>query len=423
MRETEDNCDLSEQIPYCYDHFRKGKIPRIARIRQGRNHLLSVDPSPPDPLHYDRHPFDARRVGRFGAAGRLSGAGRVPVWQCRIECDVDRLHRIIRDLGREGRPYTVDEVADRFCAQSCGVGVTAFMREQIAQLTADNRLGTARNYTRTLRSFSGFLGGGELPFAAFTERLVEEYNAYLLRRGVVRNTVSFYMRVLRSVYNKAVRRRLAEPASPFGGVYTGVDRTRKRAIDERLIARLKSLDLPVSGALPLARDLFVFSYCMRGMAFVDMAFLRKKDMRDGAIHYVRRKTGQRMTVHLEPCMREIIGRYAPRTRDTPYLFPVLTAEDPARAYAQYQVALNYYNRLLKKLASLLGLDSGLSSYTSRHSWATAARNHNVPLPVISAGMGHTSERTTQIYLSALETSVIDSANRKILASLNRCVSC
>ena len=344
--------------------------------------------------------------------------GRVPVWQCRIECDVDRLHRIIRDLGREGRPYTVDEVADRFCAQSCGVGVTAFMREQIAQLTADNRLGTARNYTRTLRSFSGFLGGGELPFAAFTERLVEEYNAYLLRRGVVRNTVSFYMRILRSVYNKAVRRRLAEPASPFGGVYTGVDRTRKRAIDERLIARLKSLDLPVSGALPLARDLFVFSYCMR-----DMAFLRKKDMRDGAIHYVRRKTGQRMTVHLEPCMREIIGRYAPRTRDTPYLFPVLTAEDPARAYAQYQVALNYYNRLLKKLASLLGLDSGLSSYTSRHSWATAARNHNVPLPVISAGMGHTSERTTQIYLSALETSVIDSANRKILASLNRCVSC
>ena len=338
--------------------------------------------------------------------------GRVPVWQCRIACDVDLLRRIIRDLDREGRPYTVDDVADRFGALPRGVGVTAFMREQIAQLTADNRLGTARNYTRTLHSFSGFLGGGELPFAAFTERLVEEYNAYLLRRGVVRNTVSFYMRILRSVYNKAVRRRLAEPASPFGG-----------AIDERLIARLKSLDLPVSGALPLARDLFVFSYCMRGMAFVDMAFLRKKDMRDGAIHYVRRKTGQRMTVHLEACMREIIGRYASRTRDTPYLFPVLTAEDPARAYAQYQVALNYYNRLLKKLASLLGLDSGLSSYTSRHSWATAARNHNVPLPVISAGMGHTSERTTQIYLSALETSVVDSANRKILASLNRCASC
>ena len=358
------------------------------------------------------------------AAGHiLPLPGEASVIRLRIDGDVALLLRIVRDLTLERRPYTADEIVARFRTPHRDVSVLAFLRGQIARLTSEGRLGTARNYTRTLRSFSGFLGGGELPFAAFTERLVEEYNAYLLRRGVVRNTVSFYMRVLRSVYNKAVRRRLAEPASPFGGVYTGVDRTRKRAIDERLIARLKSLDLPVSGALPLARDLFVFSYCMRGMAFVDMAFLRKKDMRDGAIHYVRRKTGQRMTVHLEPCMREIIGRYAPRTRDTPYLFPVLTAEDPARAYAQYQVALNYYNRLLKKLASLLGLDSGLSSYTSRHSWATAARNHNVPLPVISAGMGHTSERTTQIYLSALETSVIDSANRKILASLNRCVSC
>ena len=358
------------------------------------------------------------------AAGHiLPLPGEASVIRLRIDGDVALLLRIVRDLTLERRPYTADEIVARFRTPHRDVSVLAFLRGQIARLTSEGRLGTARNYTRTLRSFSGFLGGGELPFAAFTERLVEEYNAYLLRRGVVRNTVSFYMRILRSVYNKAVRRRLAEPASPFGGVYTGVDRTRKRAIDERLIARLKSLDLPVSGALPLARDLFVFSYCMRGMAFVDMAFLRKKDMRDGAIHYVRRKTGQRMTVHLEPCMREIIGRYAPRTRDTPYLFPVLTAEDPARAYAQYQVALNYYNRLLKKLASLLGLDSGLSSYTSRHSWATAARNHNVPLPVISAGMGHTSERTTQIYLSALETSVIDSANRKILASLNRCVSC
>ena len=358
------------------------------------------------------------------AAGHiLPLPGEASVIRLRIDGDVALLLRIVRDLTLERRPYTADEIVARFRTPHRDVSVLAFLRGQIARLTSEGRLGTARNYTRTLNSFSAFLGGTDLPFAAFTEPLVEEYNAYLVRRGVVRNTVSFYMRILRSVYNKAVRRRLAEPASPFGGVYTGVDRTRKRAIDERLIARLKSLDLPVSGALPLARDLFVFSYCMRGMAFVDMAFLRKKDMRDGAIHYVRRKTGQRMTVHLEPCMREIIGRYAPRTRDTPYLFPVLTAEDPARAYAQYQVALNYYNRLLKKLASLLGLDSGLSSYTSRHSWATAARNHNVPLPVISAGMGHTSERTTQIYLSALETSVIDSANRKILASLNRCVSC
>ena len=291
--------------------------------------------------------------------------------------------------------------------------------EDIARLTSEGRLGTARNYTRTLNSFSAFLGGTDLPFAAFTEPLVEEYNAYLVRRGVVRNTVSFYMRILRAVYNRAVRQRLTEQSFPFSGVYTGIDHTRKRAVEERLIGRLRNLDLSESDALALARDLFIFSYCTRGMSFVDMAFLRKRDLSGGEINYVRRKTGQLMTVHLETCMREIVRRYEWRTRNTPYVFPLLTAEEPGRAYSQYQIALNYYNRQLKRLSQLLGLEEGLSSYASRHSWATAARNHRVPITVISAGMGHTSERTTRIYLSSLESSVIDCANRKILSALTR----
>ena len=210
------------------------------------------------------------------------------------------------------------------------VSVLAFLRGQIARLTSkEGRLGTARNYTRTLNSFSAFLGGTDLPFAAFTEPLVEEYNAYLVRRGVVRNTVSFYMRILRAVYNRAVRQRLTEQSFPFSGVYTGIDHTRKRAVEERLIGRLRNLDLSGSDALALARDLFIFSYCTRGMSFVDMAFLRKRDLSGGEINYVRRKTGQLMTVHLETCMREIVRRYEWRTRNTPYVFPLLTAEGPA----------------------------------------------------------------------------------------------
>lgn len=346
-------------------------------------------------------------------------SGRLMASQRTIENDLVRLRRIIGDLTRTGRAFTAEEVVERFRALPAETGALAFMRGRIAQLTAENRHGTARNYTRTLNSFSAFLEGVDLPFAAITEQLVEEYDAYLRRRGVVRNTVSFYMRILRSVYNKAVRLRLAEPAQPFSNVYTGVDTTRNRAVDERLIRRLREMELPPAGPLSLARDLFVFSYCTRGMAFVDMAHLRKSDLRDGAIHYVRRKTGQRMSVALEGCMREILRRYEPRTRHTPYLFPVLTETDPRRAYAQYQVALNYYNRLLKRLSAMLGLESGLTSYVARHSWATAARNHRVPLTVISAGMGHTSERTTRIYLAALECSEVDCANRKILSSLDR----
>ena len=209
------------------------------------------------------------------AAGHvLPLPGEASVIRLRIDGDVALLLRIVRDLTLERRPYTADEIVARFRTPHRDVSVLAFLRGQIARLTSEGRLGTARNYARTLNSFSAFLGGTDLPFAAFTEPLVEEYNAYLVRRGGVRNTVSFYMRILRAVYNRAVRQRLAEQSFPFSGVYTGIDHTRKRAVEERLIGRLRNLDLSGSDALARARDLFIFSYCTRGMSFVDMAFLR-----------------------------------------------------------------------------------------------------------------------------------------------------
>ena len=227
-----------------------------------------------------------------------------------------------------------------------------YLRRQIERLTESGRLGTARNYLRTWNSLNAFLAGKPFPMHRFDSRFVEEYGEWLRRRGVVRNTVSFYMRVLRSVYNRAVGERLVAQTYPFGNVYTGIDRTRKRAVDERIIGRLSRLDLRGSAPLALARDLFVFSYCARGMAFVDMAFLRRQDIRDGVVHYVRHKTGQPLSVRLEPCMQAIVARYAGRAPGSPYVFPVLKSGEFGSAYRQYQVALNYYNRQLKRLAEL-----------------------------------------------------------------------
>ena len=294
--------------------------------------------------------------------------------------------------------------------------ILAFMQEQIDLLRLCNRLGTAQNYTNALHRFARFLGG-DIPVAAVTEELIERFNADLSQRGVVRNTVSFYMRILRSVYNKAVRNGLVEQTAPFKNVYTGIDRTRKRAVGESVIARFIGLDLSRSAPLSLARDLFLFSFYTRGMAFVDMVYLRRENICDGMIHYVRRKTGQEIMIRVEPEIQRIIERYADGKR--PYVFPILKDENPEKTYAEYRVAVSYYNRLLKRLCTPAGVLQRLSFYTARHSWATAARNHQVPISVISAGMGHTSERTTQIYLTLLENSLIDNANKGILESL-RC---
>lgn len=345
-------------------------------------------------------------------------AAEVLAVQRLLDGELDLLAQIDRTLGMFGREYSARDVATRFRTADRRITVLECLHQHIEALTAAGHLGTARNYLRARNSFRNFLAGADLPMCALGERTVEAYAAWLRARGVVRNSLSFYMRILRAVYNRAVEARITVQTFPFRNVYTGVDRTRKRAVREEVILRLRQLPLRPGSSLALARDLFIFSYCMRGMAFVDMAFLRKCDLAGDAISYVRRKTGQRLTVSLEPCMREIIDRYALRTAATPYLFPILTACEAREAYAQYQTALGCYNLRLAKLSALVGSGVRLSSYTSRHSWATAARDRNIPLPVISAGMGHASEKTTQIYLAALENSVIDTANRTILAALN-----
>lgn len=295
--------------------------------------------------------------------------------------------------------------------------LTAYMRQLIDALTVHGRLGTARNYRRTLNSVAACFSNSSPMLSDISESLIATYNAYLQRRGVVRNTISFYMRILRAVYNKAVAQGLVNPPlrSPFADVYTGIDRTHKRAVGSDIITLLARLDLTASPSLALARDMFICSFCTRGMAFVDMAFLRTSDIHGNNIRYARHKTSQRLTVHIEPPVRDIIRRYSSSTSD--YIFPIITSADPRRAYTQYQVALNYHNRLLKRLGAMIGLKESISTYTARHSWATAARNCGVPVSVISAGMGHSSEHTTQIYLASLDAAAIDAANSRIIAGI------
>ncbi len=293
--------------------------------------------------------------------------------------------------------------------------VLDFMQNQIDLMRNTNRFGTALNYEKTMKNFAEFLGGLNLPFSAMTEQLISDYNAFLVQRGLVRNSISFYMRIMRTVYNKAVRQKLVEQTYPFSDVYTGIDSTRKRAVSESVISKLYKLELTDNTPLSLARDIFIFSYCTRGMAFVDIAYLRKENIQNGIICYARRKTGQLLSIRIEPCIQNIIDKYS--SLSSTYVFPILTSTEAKRAYEEYHAAINNHNRLLRQLSKMLPEGCKLTSYTSRHSWATSARNHNVPISIISAGMGHATEQTTHIYLNSLENSLIDDANKEIISCL------
>lgn len=348
-----------------------------------------------------------------------SGYFRLSAIQHRIDREVEQLRQIIRTLELSGGDFSARTVVEYFCSSRKVVSVLSYGQHLISRLTEKGKLGTARNLRSTLSSFTEFLHGRDIAFSLFDEVVIGEYADWLAKRGITSNSSSFYMRNLRSVYNRAVREEGIKQTFPFRYVYTGIDKTAKRSVDEKVIIRLKGLELNDISGLGFARDLFLFSYCTCGMSFVDMAYLRHKDIRNGYICYKRKKTGRPLSIRIEQIVQEIINRYQKKTTGSCYLFPILHTEDDEQSYKQYQTGLRYYNKQLKKLASLLGENIVLTSYTSRHTWASTARKHNIPVAVISDGMGHTSEKTTLIYLSSIDTSVIDHANAELVSLLNK----
>ena len=272
---------------------------------------------------------------------------------------------------------------------------------------------TIRNYHTALRSLATFLPDGDIAVTHLTSEVVKEYVAWLTMRGVSINTASCYLRSLRSLYSHAVGALRCRQRQPFAGAYTGNAPTSKRAMSQTDLRRLLDLQLEEGSPLQLALDIFTFSLYAMGMPFADVSRIRRSQIHDGILEYRRHKTGQRVCVRIEPCMMHILERYHCPGDDR--LFPILPlmpcGYDDHNAYLR---ALGRYNYALCVIARKAGLSTNLSSYVSRHTWASMAYHSHIPIPTIAQAMGHTTPHTTSIYLKPFKDSYIARANRKIL---------
>lgn len=332
--------------------------------------------------------------------------------QRRIQWDKKRLMKIIDRFINSEYDFSVDSIIDAYYNEIKDITLFNFIEKLIVKLQKNGQVRTSEIYNCTLNSFKRFRHGNDLYFVELDNDLLMSYEYFLKSEGLSMNTISFYMRRLRAIYNRAVEEGIAEQNNLFKKVYTSSEKTVKRAIPLKSIKRLKSVDLSYSTAKAFARDMFLFSFYTRGMSFVDIAYLQKKDLKNGVLNYRRKKTGQLLYVRCEPCMQEIIKRYESATNST-YLLNIIK-DNKNDARKQYLNALTLINRSLKSIGKLIGLDKPLSMYVARHSWASIAKAEGISLSVISEGMGHDSESTTQIYLASLDSSVIDKANQKII---------
>lgn len=342
----------------------------------------------------------------------------------RISMDVERLTKIDRRLESAGQTYTADDVIYEFNRYAHEYSLFNFMEGIIVKLKQNGKVRTSETYKSALNSFRNFLASHaskrdnrqdeDIMLDSITADIMEAYEAWHRNRGVAPNTISFYTRILRAVYHRAVEDDIIENRNPFRHVYTGVDKTVKRALPLAVIKKIKALDLSLTPELDYARDMFMMSFYLRGMSFVDMAFLKKTDLKDGYVTYRRRKTGQRLVIQWTKEMQTILDKYPENNSD--YRLPVICNSGINERCAYRNTAYNI-NHNLKRIAEMVGVTIPLTLYVARHSWASAAKAKGIPLSVISEGMGHDSEATTQIYLASLDTSVVDKANSLILKSL------
>lgn len=273
---------------------------------------------------------------------------------------------------------------------------------------AGRSVSTLRNYQSSYNAFSEFLEGKDIPIKDIDEEKIRSFEQYLLEKGISANTIAFYCRNLKSVWNRAVRDHVIEKQpSPFRDVNTGIEKTEKRSLDKKTFSKLENLKVG-NKRLELALDIFLFCFYARGLTFVDLAHLTESNIRGKRLVYIRRKTGQILKVELLPIMQAILKKYRKPGRH--YLFPVLNNVNAS--YSDYDSALRLQNKRLQKLGEMIGCH--LTTYVARHTWASFAKAKGISEEIISESMGHTSLETTRIYIASLDSSKIDRANRIVV---------
>lgn len=327
--------------------------------------------------------------------------------------EMQQIYSIAKRHIDKGTPLDFGGIISEFEELNRQQSFSGFLLSQAERLADMGRTRTSETYISALHSFIKFNSDEDIMLYEITAEVMEDYERYLKNRNLTMNSISFYMRTLRTVLNKAVKLHLVESSTPFQSVYTGIAQTVKRAIDIDSIKRIKEVDLGLYPHLAYARDIFLLSLSLRGMSFIDMAYLTYDNLRGGyLIYYYRRKTGGRLDIRWEQQMQSIIDKYP---KDSRYLLPILTnGADDRQTYKKLSKRIN---RHLRQVGEIAQLPIPLTMYVARHSWASIAKQKQIPISVISDALGHDSEKTTLIYLSTLDTSAVDNANSEILAAL------
>ena len=307
------------------------------------------------------------------------------------------------------------EVKEKIAQKSKYDSFYLFGESLIDELTKSRRYGTARSYAGLLGIMMVFTKEKDLKFNEVNYNFLKRFEQFhLSKKGNTLNGLASYLRVLRAIYNKGVKEGLIDgQAYPFEKYRIKTTPTEKRAIDIKYIREIFELKLDKNQALYHYRNYFLLSYMLFGISFVDLAFLKIANIVDGRIRFQRKKTSKHYDIKLTDQINKILKIYTKGKSDTDFIFSIIKRDTLELQYKDVEWARHRYNKGLKKIGELCGIEQRLTSYVSRHSFATQAMLQDIPLSAISSMLGHSKLSTTQIYLKSLPSEILDSYQERL----------
>lgn len=329
---------------------------------------------------------------------------------------IDRATDVVTNLEQEKGFYTLTDIENVIRIQSNPVykNIFAFWEEIISDLEKAGKTGNARVNSDTLKSVKNFSQNKSLTFEQITPAFLDKYEVSLRSNGGTDGGISVRMRTLRALFNLAIKREIIKPdIYPFTKYKISKLKGKgiKKALTLEEVQKIIKTDLSIHPKLVNAKNYFVFSFYTRGMNFADMMKLRWKDVIDDQIYYTRAKTKTNFRIKILPPVQGILDFYKNRKNKTDYVFPILLKDElaPAQIENRKKKTLKQYNKDLKEIAALCGINKSVSSYVARHSYANCLKQKGIATDIISESMGHQNIAVTQAYLKELDNSLVDEA--------------
>jgi integrase/recombinase XerD len=298
-----------------------------------------------------------------------------------------------------------------------------YSNQLIADMIVVKRTGGASVYQTAVNRVITFSGNKSLKIEAIDFTFLDNFQRHLVEDGVKQNTIGNYLRSIRAIWNKSIKGKLVDRSLyPFTDITIKTEKTAKRALRVDDLIKIYRAEYKPNTPKWNARNYFLLSFCLRGMSFIDMAYLTQNNIVRDRVAYSRQKTKSKLDIKLIPLAKSILDCY--KGKNDKYLLPVFPCNMVEGGEESKKISRQWIkttNKWLKRMAIDCEIDAEITTYVTRHSWATTAKRLGYSNELIAECLGHQyGNKITNIYLDDFDQAIVDDVNERVILSIEPC---